>query len=139
MTESLFDTLEIPYGRNNRKLVVRGLSLTDVSKIIVDHKEDLDFLFDDKTKDAAKEAVKDDPKAFGWKLVTQFPVLASKLVALAADMPDRAGEVMNLPAPVQLNAIEAIYQLTVEDNGGLQDFLDRILRTIETVKQGMTL
>lgn len=135
MTESLFDTLEIPYGRNNRKLVVRGLSLTDVSRIIVDHKEDLDFLFDDKTK----EAVKDDPKAFGWKLVSQFPVLASKLVALAADMPDRAGEVMNLPAPVQLNAIEAIYQLTVEDNGGLQDFLDRILRTIETVKQGMTL
>lgn len=135
MTDFLYDTENVTWGRNGDKnLVVRGLSSQDLSLAIKTHKDSLDKLF---SLVEGRLGDKADIEAFGMELMDQFPELVALLIALAADMPDRAGELKKLPAPIQLRLVQAIYQLTLEDTGGLNDFLSRVFALLEKTK-GMT-
>ncbi|MRJ43347.1 hypothetical protein AKK84_14060 [Idiomarina sp. FeN1w] len=68
------------------------------------------------------------------ELMEQFPGLVAQLIALATDKPDKAGEIERLPAPIQLKLMLAVYELTVEDTGGLQDFLQQVFAILDRIK-----
>jgi len=135
MSDLLLDTEVITWGRvgKEKSLTVRGLSSEDLTVAIRQHKESLTkmFAFVEGTITEASLPV------LGAELLEQFPEVIALLITLAADL-DRS-EVVNvrrLPAPVQLKAMMVIYQLTVEDTGGLQDFLALVFGLLKKLNQG---
>lgn len=133
MTDFLYNTEEVKWGRegNEKVLTVRGLSTQDLTIAIRTHKDSLTKAFQ-----MAEGRLEDDQNLseFGLELMEQFPGLVAQLIALATDKPDRAGEIQRLPAPIQLRLMLAIYELTVEDTGGLQDFLQQVFVILNRIK-----
>ncbi|KAE8546147.1 phage pre-tape measure protein [Marinobacter nauticus] len=132
MTDFLYSTKDVRWGKDGEKvLTVRGLSTQDLTIAIRTHKDSLTRAF------SMIEGRLDDDQSlteFGMELMEQFPELVALLIALAADKPDKAGEVLRLPAPLQLKLVEAIYELTIEDTGGLQDFLQNVFVLLNRMK-----
>ena len=133
MDEFLYNTENVKWGKagNEKVLTVRGLSTQDLTIAIRTHKDSLTQAFQ-----IVEGRLEDDQKLseFGMELMEEFPDLVALLIALATDMPDRAGEIQRLPAPVQLRLMLAIYELTIEDTGGLQDFLQQVFVILNRVK-----
>ena len=130
----LYDTETVTWGREGkeRSLTVRGLSTRDLTTAIRSHGDSLNKLFQ---AAEGKLDAGDDLTTFGMELMDQFPDLVATLVALAADQPDRSGQILQLPAPTQLRLMEAIYTLTVVETGGLNDFLSRVFNVVRSVRQ----
>lgn len=132
MTQITVDYETISYGKDGRnKLVIRGLSTADITFIAKRNMEQLEKLFDLFENGLGEQA---DPKVFGMELMEQFPDLVAQIIALAADSPDQAGECAKLPGPVQLKAVIAVYDLTIEDTGGLNDFLAQAVAVMDRMK-----
>jgi hypothetical protein len=136
MSDFLFDTEEVTWGREGKEksLAVRGLSTSDLSIAIKTHRESLEKLFgfaEGKLEDG--QGVAD----FGFELLDQFPDLIADLIALAADKPDLGTQIKKLPAPVQLKLAEAVYRMTIEDTGGLQDFLHQVFTLVRAMRSQM--
>lgn len=133
MNDFLYNTEEVKWGREGKEkvLTVRGLSTQDLTIAIRTHKDSLTKAFQ-----MAEGRLEDDQslQEFGLELMEQFPGLVAQLIALATDKPDRAGEIQRLPAPIQLKLMLAIYGLTIEDTGGLQDFLQQVFVILDRVK-----
>lgn len=141
MSDILFDTEEVTWGREGKEksLVVRGLSTSDLTIAIKTHKGSLEKLF------AFAEGRLEEGQGvadFGFELLDQFPDLIADLIGLAADKPEISDQVKKLPAPVQLKLAEAIYRLTIEDTGGINDFLHQVfalLRGMNTATRSLNL
>lgn len=133
MTDFLYNTQEIKWGRegNEKVLTVRGLSTQDLTIAIRTHKDSLTKAFQ---MAEGRLENNSDLSEFGLELMEQFPGLVAQLIALATDKPDRAGEIERLPAPVQLRLMLAVYELTIEDTGGLQDFLQQVFVILDRIK-----
>jgi hypothetical protein len=133
MTDFLYSTLEVKWGKAGKEKVldVRGLSVQDLTTAIRTHKDSLNKAFS-----LAEGRIDEDQDLteFGMELMDQFPDLVALLIALATDMSDRAGEIKHLPAPVQLRLMMAVYELTIEDTGGLQDFLQQVFTILKQVR-----
>lgn len=133
MTDFLYETKDVTWGKagSEKVLRVRGLSTQDLTHAFRTHKDSINKAFA-----LAENRVEDDQKIteFGMELMDQFPELVALLIALAADIPDRAGEIVRLPAPTQLRLMLAVYELTIEDTGGLQDFLQTVFALLNRVK-----
>ena len=121
------------WGRegSEKVLTVRGLSTQDLTTTIRTHKDSLTKAFN-----LAEGRLDNDQDIteFGLELMEQFPELVAQLIALAADKPDKAGEVIRLPVPIQLRLVVAIYELTIQDTGGLEDFLDQVFAVLKRLK-----
>lgn len=133
MTDFLYETKDVTWGKAGAEKVlsVRGLSTQDLTIAFRTHKDSINKAFA-----LAEGRVEDDQDitAFGMELMEQFPNLVALLIALAADIPDRAREISRLPAPTQLKLMLAVYELTIEDTGGLQDFLQQVFALLNRVK-----
>lgn len=133
MTDFLYSTQDVKWGRegNEKVLTVRGLSTQDLTTAIRTHKDSLTKAFN-----LAEGRLEDDQSIteFGMELMEQFPELVAQLIALAADIPDKAGEVIRLPVPIQFRLVTAIYELTIEDTGGLEDFLDQVFAVLKRLR-----
>jgi|AntDeeMinimDraft_5_1070356.scaffolds.fasta_scaffold00686_20 hypothetical protein len=133
MNDFLYSTTDVRWGKAGKEKVlnVRGLSVQDLTTAIRTHKDSLNKAFS-----LAEGRLEEDQDLteFGMELMEQFPDLVALLIALAADMPDRAGEIKHLPAPVQLKLMMAVYEMTIEDTGGLQDFLQQVFAIMKQVK-----
>jgi len=132
MNDFLYNTEDVKWGRegSERVLTVRGLSTQDLTITIRTHKDSLTKAFE-----LAEGRLEDENLTeFGLELMEQFPGLVAQLIALAADKPDKAGEIGCLPAPVQLRLMLAVYELTIEDTGGLQDFLQQVFAILNRIK-----
>lgn len=135
MSDFLLDREVITWGRigKEKSLTVRGLSSEDLTIAIRQHKESLDKMFA-----FAEGAVSDASlPALGAELLEKFPEVVALLITLAADMDQsEVSTIRKLPAPVQLKLMLAVYQLTVEDTGGLQDFLALVFGLLKRINQG---
>lgn len=132
MTDFLFDSEEVTWGRDGKKsLSVRGLSTSDITIAIKTHKDSLEKLFS-----MAEQKFEDETSMaeMGMSLLDQFPDLLADLIALAADRPGDSEQIKKLPAPVQLKLAEAVYQLTIVDTGGLNDFLHQVFALMSQVR-----
>lgn len=116
---------EIPL--KNNPFLVRGLSLEDISVLINRHLPDIEALFDLFT--SGHDLSKLDDNAFknlAASIVGQAPGFAANLIALAADEPDSAKQAAMLPAPVQINAVIKIGDLTFSEVGGIKKGMESI-------------
>ena len=116
-------------------LRLRGLSLSDVSFLVRIHRADLDTMF---AKMQAKSESDGPPEMGMVHLVTVLfetaPMLASAVIALAADEPNEIEVVNRLPVSVQIEAIEAVGELTFAGEGGSKKVVEAVTRMIGGVR-----
>lgn len=138
MTDFFISTETIEWGPENKRnrIEVRGLSFEDFTRLFTEYGKTTDQIFQFIENIQSSNGKMDfDAKAFGADLIVKAPKAVASLIALAADMPDRATQVARMPLPVQVRALEAIYRMTVEEAGGLSDFLALLLRIAREVSQ----
>lgn len=137
MTDFFISTEAIEWGPEARRntITVRGLSFEDFTVLFSQFGKETDkiFQFIESLQESGKADF--DAKAFGAELIASAPKAVASLIALAADMPDRATQVARMPLPVQIRALEAIYRMTVEEAGGIADFLAQVTRIAKGVSQ----
>lgn len=122
LSEVVIPTRSIKVGESS--FDVQGLSLSILSDLIQNHLEDVSSalaVIDEMQKaDLSEESL----IASILGIVKEAPKLVAKLIVLASgDDSEKAVEVaINLPTPVQIEAVRAVYELTVEDVGGIKKF-----------------
>lgn len=101
-------------------LVVRGLSSFDFSLLLTNRRED--FL----AAIGVFQSNQDNPTEAAIELVRILPTLVALGIALAADEPEAVGKAAQLPAPIQIQALLDIAELTVSDPGALPNLAGRL-------------
>lgn len=132
LSEVVIPTRSVKVGESS--FDVQGLSLSILSDLIQNHIEDVSnalSVIDEMQKaDLSEESL----IASILGIVKEAPNLVAKLIVLASgDDSEKAVEVaINLPTPVQIEAIRAVYELTVEDIGGIKKFKN-LLQNINSI------
>lgn len=108
---------------NGNSFDVRGLSLNDVAVLIRTHFPDLDALFD--LFEGVENMEAEQMKGLALTLLTNAPGFVANVIALAAGEGD-ASDAERLPAPVQLQALFDIGELTFSEVGGVKKSLETI-------------
>jgi hypothetical protein len=124
---------------------VRGLSLNDVAVLIRTHFPDVEALFD--LFDGVEDMQAEQMQALALSLLSNAPGFVANVIALAAGEGD-ASDAERLPAPVQVQALFDIGELTFTEVGGVKKSLETIaslllktdlknkLKKIKTTKAG---
>ena len=99
-------------------LSLRGLSFADLSRLVIDHRED--FLAVVSTVQTSDEP---DMGALAAKLAQAAPGLIAKVIALACDEPTLQDAAAALPGPVQLDCLMAVGKLTFSEPGAFPKFM----------------
>lgn len=130
MTDFLLETETVTWGKSGQKsLTIRGLNGEDLTYAVTRHRKELDEMF------KLFEASESTPiEQVGLQMLNTFPEVISLLIALATDKPELASTIRKLPFPVQLKLMMGVYRLTIEEAGGLQDFLAIVFALIEKMK-----
>lgn len=124
------ETLPVQLGRE-QSMEVQGLSLEHLAVLLREHMPDLDAVFD------LFDGVENMPQGAGQQLamtlISQAPGLVANVIALAANQPEHAEKAAMLPAPVQIDALMKIGELTFTEVGGVKKFLEHIAALLKTV------
>lgn len=126
--------------RGDQKLQVRGIAFDDLLRLLSDRRGLIDQAFKlvgDAKFDPESADEQQLRKLIGG-LVAALPDLAAELIALAADEPDMAPTARRLPAPVQLDALIAIYEMTFTEPAGLGKFFDRLADIVKAMPRPTT-
>lgn len=126
--------------RGEHKFSVRALGFDDIQFLLINRHsliQDALKLFGETGFDA-ETASEEELRAFGIKLVTLLPQFVAELVALAADEPDQAEKVRRLAAPVQVEALLAIYELTFPEPESVKNFFDHLARLMQKIPRPAT-
>jgi len=118
LRDLVIETKEVKIG--NASFSVHGITMEDLADLLGDYTTELGLLFDGKL-----------PME---RLVIEVPLLASKIIALAADEPDQINKVRKMSFASQLETMEAIWDLTVPDDEKLGKLLDRLTGMLEVRK-----
>ena len=102
-------------------LVVRGLAFEDVTLLIQQHLPEITAAVEQYRGSLTEVYSQRSMEGFLASLLTGFPKLTAHLIAHAADEPDAHETVAAYPMGVQLLALTAIAELTMEDAAGLSD------------------
>lgn len=137
--ESGIREIKLPGGK--RSFTVRGLALTDISNIIRARSNDIEAFYVKFSEGMGMGDAAGDPKyasvmatKFGSSLLTSAPDLAADIIAYASDEPTLAHTVRKLPFPVQIEALEAIGELTFTE----EDSLKKAVATVVKFMAGTT-
>lgn len=133
----------IPLGKGN-KLAVRAFGFEDIQSLLINRSglivQALD-LFGEHGMNAAS-ASDEEVRSFALQLVAKVPDLVAEVIALAADEADQVDNARRLPAPVQLEALIAVYELTFSEPdsvgkffGHLTDLMTLIPKSAKTVAE----
>lgn len=120
--------------KGENKLALRGLGFDDIQHLLVNRDgliaaalELFENGFDVETLTEQQQ------RGFATKLLTQLPELAGELIALGADEPDMADNARRLPAPVQLDALMAVYELTFTEPDSVKNFFGRLADMLSSI------
>lgn len=114
---------------------VEGLSLEAVSWLVQYHLPDLEALF--ALFQNAEVVDEKSLRPLFMSLVTEAPGFVANVIALAAGEPDHAKTAAKLPAPVQVDVLLAIGDLTFSDVG-LKKSLETIAALLTKMKPEVT-
>lgn len=116
LSDFVIDRRTISQGAAN--FSVRALNFNDFTVLISQHQESLDRAL------ASISAGKLDSSSIDLaSMLTLLPNVVAQAIALAADEPDQAAKVQMLPFGIQLQAAAAVWDLTVEQAGGLEKLM----------------
>lgn len=106
-------TRRIKVGKNGF-FDVRGVNTEDLSFLTLEYLDDMKAAV---AKYGAGGLRAADVADVVFKLVREFSTLSSEIISRCADAPERRDEFHRLNFQVQLNALKAIFDLTMEDGG----------------------
>ena len=118
----------IPAGGTT--LSVRGLSFADLSRLVIDHRDD--FIAAVATV-RGSDAV--DMGAMAAEIARMAPGLVAKVIALACDEPDLTEAAGSLPAPEQMDVLMAVGKLTFVEPGAAPKFFASLTGLLEQGRQ----
>ncbi len=119
----------------DNKLSIRALGFDDIQHLLINRHGLIDSalkLFGDSGFDAER-ANEQEVRSFAAKMLATLPELVAELIAIAADEPDLADKAKRLPAPVQLEALMAAYQLTFTEPDSVKNFFDHLADLISSI------
>lgn len=122
-------------------LVVRALGLADFQHLIVNRGGLVDSalgLFGADGFDAAS-ASPEQMQGFAAKLLGALPGLAGELIAIASNEPDCGEQAMQLPAPVQMQALVSVYEMTFREPGSLGKFFGHLTSMMTAIPRSKTM
>jgi hypothetical protein len=134
--EGSIRTVKLPRGM---QMTVRGLALSDVTRIFRQHANDVEEIFKGFAEDGAALAGKSgDPKfaqnavatKFGSELLSNFPELVADIIAYASDEPTLSHKARQLPFPVQMEALKAIAELTFVEEDSLKKVMEIVVQMV---------
>lgn len=114
---------------------VRGLNLEDVAILVRAHLEDLQRIFAlAKTinVDFMTRMAGDD---FVMQLITEAPIVAGNIIALASDEIDAGKFARKLPMGLQVQVLFEVMRMTFEDVGGPKAFVVLVANMVNQQKQ----
>lgn len=114
LRDLVIPSAEIAVPGNESPLVVRGLGLDAIVFLARCHGEALGDLY---RRAEADDLQAEDAAALALDVVDDLPFLAAQAIALGAGEADAWEAAMRLPAPVQVEALEAVIRLTVAGDG----------------------
>lgn len=128
------ETVMLPKGGS---FTVRGLALSDITRIFRARTQDLSDFFEhymaenDKLSsgDPKYQALKSSTK-FGGALLEKAPDVVADIIAYASDEPTKSHVARTLPFPVQLDALEKIAALTFTEEDGAKKAAETVMRMI---------
>jgi hypothetical protein len=112
------ETIKVPGG----ELAVRGLGLDSVVFLMRTHGASLQDVY------ARARAGELDPEAIAASLFEESAVLAACIIACGCGEPEEFEKAMDLPAPTQIELLEAIGRMTFALEGGAKKFLETLER-----------
>ncbi|MGP1665477.1 MAG: phage pre-tape measure protein [Rhodanobacter sp.] len=108
-------------------LDVRGLSFNDISYLILQHRDDVDklvTLWDAYSQRGGFSEMKEAVIIqYGFELLREAP-------GMAADAHESFARIAKLPSSVQIDALKAIGNMTIEDFGGAKKMLETLWTTV---------
>lgn len=102
----------------NTALELRGLTLTEITKLLTKY-QSLLVMFVDAGATKAET------------VIAQSPDMVAEIIALAADAEDQIDDVKKLPFAVQVEAVAAVWELSVPDVKKLIESLSRVAAALE--------
>jgi hypothetical protein len=93
-------------------LTVYGLTLESITDLLATHAKDISAIFNGEA----------DPIS----MVSEAPLLAAKVIALACREPDSVEAARNIPVGTQIKILEAAWDLTLPDPDSLGKLLSRL-------------
>lgn len=123
------ERVDLPGGGEGNFIVVRGLSLADITALVDGFRPQLEQVFS--MIESQTDLTLEDGAAMAYTMIQSFPRLVAKGIALAAGEPDEADTVLDLPGATQIDALEKIGRLTFEGNSP-----KKVLETVIRVLQG---
>lgn len=113
---------------------VRGLCYRDITDLMMSFKVELDELVTGYL-DAADQPEGEAPDLFDpMELLNKSPRLFARLIALAADEPNQDEIAAKLSIGVQVEALAAIYELTVDQAGGLEKLVGTVIAAFRGIR-----
>lgn len=133
--EDITRTINLPNGAS---FTVRGIAMSDISRIVRTNTHDLGAFFERFMGEREQAMQSPDPKfaslgmatKFGKDLLTSAPALAADIIAHASDEPHLSHKVQRMPFPAQLEALEAIAELTFNGEEGIKKAGEVIVRML---------
>lgn len=111
---------------------VRGLNFNDTSVLVRNHLADLRIIL--KAYRDQKSLPDDlDIEALVMRLLTDAPILAARMIAIACDEPHGEHNAKQLSVSLQVHIISEIARLTFEDVGGPLAFVGLVARIVGVV------
>ncbi|MEL4071752.1 hypothetical protein WKW50_16530 [Ochrobactrum sp. GPK 3] len=129
LSDYVVETREIAVPKAS-PLSVRGLSLVDVTRLLSTRGKEIQTFFQKYISEiqAGGNPKADLPANLGQTLLDSAPSLVAEIIAHAADEPQAVHQASRLPITTQLEALEAIGQLTFDAEGGPKKFLEAVIR-----------
>ena len=128
-------TEAVPY--NDSEITLHGLSANAIGGLILSQLSNIEEIFNivegagvKRTADLANVNVAE----VGQRLLVQMPDFIAHVIAYAAHEPDQWQKVIHLPAPVQVECLKKLAQLTFNDEAGFREFVGNVVAALRSAK-----
>lgn len=120
----------------DQTITVRGLSITDIGRIIHAHADTLDSLYQEHIVGASEDTPEVDTLIKA--LMTEAPRAVAAIIAAANDEPDSIDVVLSMPGIDQVKLLIAVAELTFHSEEELKKIAESLIRGMSAVTNVVT-
>lgn len=121
------------FAYNGETFSIRGVSMDDVTRVILDDQAEVEKAMDLIDQSRGEDGEVNIGSAIVL-LVQKAPKIAAKIAACAADEPEAWTNFLSLPAPIQLDVLMGIGELTFSEPDALKKFVANLVSLLAQVK-----